>query len=90
MATREQGGVAPRVSNTGPGPGAGHDRDPERAGMLHARTAIVATIIVGQLWGLSVALNRYFEHESIVPLLVFEALSFLVALAVWLAAPGER
>jgi hypothetical protein len=58
--------------------------------MLHARTAIVATIVVGQLWGLSVALNRYFEHESIALLLVFEALSFLVALAVWLAAPGER
>jgi hypothetical protein len=83
-------GAARRVSNIGPGPGAGHDRDPERAGMLHARTAIVATIVVGQLWGLSVALNRYFEHESIALLLVFEALSFLVALAVWLAAPGER
>ena len=58
--------------------------------MLHARTAIVATIVVGQLWGLAVALNRYFEHESVVLLLVFEALSFLVALVVWLAAPGER
>lgn len=58
--------------------------------MLHARTAIVATIIVGQLWGLSVALNRYFEHEPIVLLVVFEALSFVVALVVWLAAPGER
>lgn len=88
MATREPGGAPP--PNTGPGPGAGHERDPERAGMLHARTAIVATIIVGQLWGLSVALNRYFEHESVALLLVFEALSFLVALAVWLAAPGER
>jgi hypothetical protein len=58
--------------------------------MLHARTAIVATIIVWQLWGVSVALNRYFEHESIVLLVVFEALSFVVALVVWLAAPGER
>jgi hypothetical protein len=58
--------------------------------MLHARIAIVATIVVGQLWGLTVALNRYFEHESIAPLLVFEALSFLVAMAAWLAAPGER
>ncbi len=90
MTTRERGGGAPRVSNTGPGPGAGHDRDPERAGMLHARTAIVATIVVGQLWGLTVALNRYFEHGSVVVLVVFEAMSFLVALAVWLAAPGER
>lgn len=89
MATRERGG-SPRASNTGPGPGAGDDRDPERAAMLQARTAIVATIVVGQLWGLTVALNRYFEHESIALLLVFETLSFLVALAVWLAAPGEH
>ncbi len=89
MATRERGG-APRVSNTGPGLGAGHERDPERAGMLHARIAIVATIVVGQLWGLTVALNRYFEHESVALLLGFEALSFVVALAVWLAAPGEH
>jgi hypothetical protein len=79
-----------RVSNTGPGPGAGHDRDPERASMLHARIAIVATIVVGQLWALTVALNRYFEHESIALLLVVQAVSFGVALAVWLAAPGER
>jgi hypothetical protein len=89
MATRDRSGV-PRPSNTGPGPGAGHERDPDRAAMLHARTAIVATIVVGQLWGLSVALNRYFEHESVALLLAFEALSFLVALAVWLGAPGER
>jgi hypothetical protein len=79
-----------RVTNTGPGPGAGHDRDPERAAMLNARIAIVATIVVGQLWGLTVALNRYFEHGSVAMLVVFEALSFLVVLAVWLAAPGER
>jgi hypothetical protein len=79
-----------RVTNTGPGPGAGHDRDPERAAMLNARIAIVATIVVGQLWGLTVALNRYFEHESVAMLVMFEALSFLVVLAVWLAAPGER
>jgi hypothetical protein len=58
--------------------------------MLNARIAIVATIVVGQLWGLTVALNRYFEHESVAMLVVFEALSFLVVLAVWLAAPGER
>jgi hypothetical protein len=78
------------MSNTGPGPGAGHDRDPNRAGILHARISIVATIVVGQLWGLTVALNRYLEHESVALLLGFEALSFVAALAVWLAAPGEH
>lgn len=90
MATPEWRRGPKAASNTGPGPGAGHDRDPERAGMLHARIAIVATIVVGQLWGLTVALNRFFEHESVALLLAFEALSFVVALAVWLAAPGER
>ncbi|HZP90803.1 MAG TPA: hypothetical protein VFC04_07395 [Actinomycetota bacterium] len=80
----------PRVRNTGPGPGAGYDRDPERAGMLNARIAIVATIVVGQLWGLTVALNRFFENRSTALLVGFEALSFAVALAVWLVAPGEH
>ena len=32
----------------------------------------------------------HFEHESVAPLVAFEALSFLVVLAVWLAAPGEH
>jgi hypothetical protein len=89
LATREHAGER-RVPNTGPGPGAGLDRDPERTGMLHARIAIVATIVVGQLWGLTVALNRYFEHEGVALLVGFEVVSFGVALAVWLAAPGER
>ncbi|HEY7661473.1 MAG TPA: hypothetical protein VIC58_12855 [Actinomycetota bacterium] len=77
-------------SNTGPGPGAGHERDPIRATRLHARIAIVATIVVGQLWALTVGLNRYFEHESVAFLVAFQALSFAAALVVWLAAPGER
>lgn len=55
-----------------------------------ARPAARGTIVVGQLWGLTVDLNRYFEHESVALLVGFEALSFVVALAVWLAAPGER
>lgn len=87
---RHEPGGRPRWSNTGPGPGAGHDADPSGAGILHARIAIVATIVVGQLWGLTVTLNRYFEHESIALLLGFQAISFLAALAVWLAAPGEH
>ena len=90
MGSRRTRGGLPLVSNTGPGPGAGHERDPERATTLHARIAIVAVIVVGQLWGLTVALDRYFEHESVGPLVVFEALSFLLTLAVWLAAPGEH
>jgi hypothetical protein len=58
--------------------------------MLHARIAIVATIVVGQLWGLTVALDRYFLGRSVGWLVVFEALSFAIAVLVWLAAPGEH
>jgi len=50
-----------RIGAPGPGPGAGGDRDPERAAIAMARIAIVATVVVGQLWALTVALNAYFE-----------------------------
>lgn len=75
-----------------PGPGAGVDRDPERAAVVVARIAIVATVVVGQLWALTVALNAYFEEDMAVVwwLVGFEIVSFLVALGVWLMAPGER
>lgn len=80
----------PVVRNPGPGPGAGVDRAPERSSMLNARIALVATIVVGQLWALTVALNRYFSWEPVWLLLVFQGLSFVVALAVWLAASRDR
>ena len=73
---------------TGPGPGAGHERDPEGATTLHARIAIVATIVVGQLWGLTVALNAWLEGETgqVWWILGFQALSFLLAVVVWLVS----
>jgi len=82
----------PRVRSTGPGPGAGADQNPERGAMLSARIAIVATIVVGQLWGLTVALNSWFEGrtDQVWFLLAFQALSFALALAVWLATPKDR
>jgi hypothetical protein len=80
------------IRETGPGRGRGVERDPERATMLAARIAIIATIVVGQLWGLTVALNSWQEGDahSVVWLLVFEVVSFLIALGVWLIAPGEK
>ena len=76
----------------GPGPGAGVDREPSRTAMVLARTAIVATIVVGQLWGLTVALNAYLQDRmtTVWWLLGFEAGSFGLALAVWLLAPRDR
>jgi hypothetical protein len=87
---RGSGSRDPRVRS--PGPGAGADAEPERASMLNARIAIVATIVVGQLWGLMVALNAWLEHRTgqVLVLLGFQLLSFAVAVAVWRAAPHDR
>jgi hypothetical protein len=89
---RGSGSRDPRVHASGPGPGAGVDREPDRASMLNARIAIVATIVVGQLWALVVALNAWLDHRmsQVLLLLGFQVLSFAVAVAVWLAAPRDR
>jgi hypothetical protein len=89
---RGSGSRDPRVSSPGPGLAAGAEREPDRASMLNARIAIVATIVVGQLWGLMVALNAWLEHRGgqVVLLLCFQLLSFVAAVAVWQAAPRDR
>ena len=89
---RGSGTRDPRVHATGPGPGAGVDREPERASMLNARIAIVATVVVGQLWGLTVALNAWLDRRmgQVWLLLGFQLLSFALAVAVWLAGPRDR
>jgi hypothetical protein len=60
--------------------------------MLNARIAIVATIVVGQLWGLTVALSAWLDHRmgQVWLLLAFQLLSFVLAVAVWLAGPRDR
>jgi hypothetical protein len=87
---RGSGARDPRIRAAGPG--AGGDQSPDRASMLAARTAIVATIVVGQLWALTVALNAWQEDRlgQVWLLLGFQALSFLLAAAVWLAGPRDR
>ena len=83
-------GPATRGCTPAAPPGAGADREPDRASMLNARIAIVATIVVGQLWGLMVALNAWLDHRTgqVWLLLGFQLLSLAVAVAVWLAAPA--
>jgi hypothetical protein len=89
---RGSGSRDPRVHAPGPGPAAGADREPDRASMLNARIAIVATIVVGQLWGLMVALNAWLDRRTgqVLLLLGFQLLSLAVAVAVWQAAPRDR
>jgi hypothetical protein len=79
-----------RVRAPGPGPGGGVP--PQRAAVIVARIVVVATIVVGQLWAITVMLNAYFDEDmgTVWWLLGFEALSFLLALATWLASPSDR
>lgn len=79
-----------RIRSSGPGPGG--DQNPERAAMLAGRIALVATIVVGQLWGLTVALNAWHDRRTgqVWLLLAFQILSFALAVAVWQAGPRDR
>jgi hypothetical protein len=72
----------------GPGVGAGVDRHPERTAVLVARILLVASVVVGQLWALTLVLDSWFRHDrgEMWLLVGFEAVSFAVALAVWLGA----
>lgn len=81
-----------RIRSTGPGPGAGGDQEPDRASMLAGRIALVATIVIGQLWALTVMLESWNERDTgqVWLLLAFQVVSFLVALVVWRAAPRDR
>ena len=89
---RGSGARDPRIRSTGPGPGAGTDQDPDRASMLSARIAIVATIVVGQLWALTAMLDSWHEGDDgqVWLLLAFQAVSFVIALVTWRAAPTDR
>jgi hypothetical protein len=77
-----------RAGGPGPGPGTGIDREPERTTILNARIALVALVVVGQLWALTLVLNSWFRHRDgqMWLLIGFEALSFVVALLIALMA----
>jgi hypothetical protein len=76
----------------GPGPGVEPRADRQRQAVIVARIAIVATIVVGQLWALTIALDAYFLEEmaTVWWLLAFQVVSFLLALVVWWSAPSDR
>jgi len=88
--TGTDGGSRLRVRDTGPGQGAGSEADPQGAPILNARIAIVATIVIGQLWALTVALNIWFSGEGVTVLVAFQAISFALALVVWSSSRSHR
>lgn len=68
------------------------ERDQLEEGVsLNARIGIVATIVAGQLWALTTALDAWLGDDmaAVWWLLAFQALSFAVALAIWLASPRD-
>lgn len=85
-------GSAPRDLASGPGTGAEPRADRQRRAVIVARIALVATIVVGQLWALTIALDAYFQDEmaTVWWLLAFQAVSFLLAVAVWWISPVDR
>ncbi|MFD9790380.1 hypothetical protein ACFWXK_05450 [Streptomyces sp. NPDC059070] len=82
----------PRIRHTGPGPGAGTEQEPERSSKLTARLALAITVVVGQLWGLSVVVDEWMKGHTGTAWwgTGFLGLSFLVVLGLWLLDPEDR
>ncbi|MFJ3586307.1 hypothetical protein ACIPPS_29335 [Streptomyces sp. NPDC090127] len=82
----------PRVRHTGPGPGAGTEQEPERSSKLSARLALALTVVIGQLWGLTIVVDEWMRGDTGTAWwgAGFLVLSFLVVLGLWLLDPKDR
>ncbi|MER7462920.1 DUF6755 family protein [Streptomyces sp. NPDC097981] len=82
----------PRIRHTGPGPGAGTEQEPERSSKLGARLALALTVVVGQLWALTVTVNEWMQGDTGTAWwgAGFLIMSFLVVLGLWSLDPKDR
>ncbi|WP_432086589.1 hypothetical protein [Streptomyces sp. bgisy095] len=82
----------PRIRHTGPGPGAGVEQEPERSSKLTARLALALSVVVGQLWGLTIVVDEWMSGDTGTAWwgAGFLVLSFLVVLGLWLLDPKDR
>ncbi|MEU5219582.1 hypothetical protein AB0G79_25745 [Streptomyces sp. NPDC020807] len=82
----------PRVRHTGPGPGAGTEQEPERSSKLSARLALALTVVIGQLWGLTIVVDEWMSGDTGTAWwgAGFLVLSFLVVLGLWALDPKDR
>lgn len=82
----------PRIRHTGPGPGAGTEQEPERSSKLSARLALALTVVIGQLWGLTIVVDEWMAGDTSTAWwgAGFLVLSFLVVLGLWLIDPKDR
>ncbi|MFE6839271.1 hypothetical protein ACFVFI_31125 [Streptomyces sp. NPDC057705] len=82
----------PRIRHTGAGPGAGTEQEPERSSKLNARLALALTVVIGQLWALTVTVNEWMKGNTGTAWwgAGFLILSFLVVIGLWLLDPKDR
>ncbi|GAA2793673.1 hypothetical protein GCM10010441_18650 [Kitasatospora paracochleata] len=82
----------PRVTRTGPGPGAGTDQQPERSAALSARVALAVTVVIGQLWALTVATDAWMKGSTDTAWWCtgFSVASFLVVVLAWRISRQDR
>ncbi|WP_328327554.1 MULTISPECIES: DUF6755 family protein [unclassified Streptomyces] len=82
----------PRIRHTGPGPGAGSEQEPERSSKLTARLVLAMTVVIGQLWALTITVNEWMEGNTGTAWwgAGFLCLSFLVVLGLWRLDPKDR
>ncbi|WP_406348532.1 hypothetical protein OHA44_22800 [Streptomyces sp. NBC_00144] len=82
----------PRIRHTGPGPGAGSEQESERSSKLTARLVLAMTVVIGQLWALTITVNEWMEGNTGTAWwgAGFLCLSFLVVLGLWRLDPKDR
>lgn len=82
----------PRIRHTGPGPGGGTEQEPERSSKLSARLALALTVVIGQLWGLTIVVDEWMAGDTGTAWwgAGFLVLSFLVVLGLWMIDPKDR
>ena len=65
---------------------------PDLAAALAGRIAIVALLVMTQLWALTAALDSWFERDMAAAwwLLGYQAVAFATSLLIWIARPERR
>ena len=76
--------VRPRERGAAPAPD-----HPDIAAALGGRIAVVALIVVTQLWALTTALDAWFERDmaAVWWLLGYQVVAFATSLLIWIARP---
>lgn len=82
----------PRIDSTGPQPGAGTEQEPERSAKLTGRLVLAMSVVIGQLWALTIGVNAWMRGSTTTAWWCagFLVLSFLVVLLLWSLDKEDR